>query len=304
MFIMKLDDHINELMNVRTKINELLEFEKQWSEVFDKVKAQTGQDESIKIKNQLVLNTFRHDKFHVMVSDFYSLLNAQIIDQKKTIIGHFQTNLTIKEPSDLRHDVSNIQLIGVYYESLPEEKILKKKEELSIKSGDTNRMYHEEHFGRIFPGIDSDFVIKSKDLNGYKDRIGRFIKRLEPFRHYFNHKYESVITKRHSTHTGLTIHEVDEIFQEYSEVINLISVVTRGSSHSFDIPHDYKQTISSSIDLILFGSIGQIFLKFGISDTDFTKNNGQNPNSPKWYYQFRNRYFDSEQILELVVKEK
>ena len=64
---------------------------------------------------------------------------------------------------------------------------------------------------------------------------------------------------------------------------------------SFDVPHDYEETVSVAIDMMLFGGMNQILYKFGLIDhRDKGKAIGDN------YWNPRENYYNSFVEMSLI----
>ena len=74
------DSSLNSLLadcgSIEVRIKELFEYEKQWRFVFDQLIPKYGSDVRVKIANQLLLTTYRYDKFHIVADDLLSLLES------------------------------------------------------------------------------------------------------------------------------------------------------------------------------------------------------------------------------------
>ena len=69
---------VDRIWTIQDRIAELIEFEKQWGEVFALLRAKAGQDRRVNVLNTGVYRSFRWDRYQVVLSDLLSLLENEM----------------------------------------------------------------------------------------------------------------------------------------------------------------------------------------------------------------------------------
>lgn len=292
-----LDQHISELTAIQTQINELLEFQRQWDELFRLGKDLMGHSVKITIQGRLLYYTYTYDKYSILVSDLYSLLNGQIT-YTDSLTNKLLGNIKLRSRESIN---SSAQRINIDFGSnVPAEDY-----EFLTKQFQERHYNHlveaeKEHLKNVFPNIADNYVLTKGDVDSYKEKIKAFKDELKPHRHTLNHRYEKQIVARNRSRQDLSLERINEIFSEYREKINLISVIYSQTSHDFNVPYEYENEMQSVIDNIIFGGVKGFMFKTEISNKNLADNDGKTPENPKFYNQFREQYFKSKKFAKLL----
>lgn len=255
-FIKVKDAHFNHLITIKTKLNELLELEKQWEELFEIGFLELGYKFSIEIRGHLFYYTYFYEKFESLINDFHSLLAGQINDPK-SFIQNIIPNIKIKNLNDFYTPDSALNIITKHKndEYIGSEK---HKEQIRRRSAEDNYHSYIKNFKEIFCKDDYGTPLCKNDLKRFKDDIKTKKKLLHSSRNASSHKYERSIVEKYSKDLRPELTLLSEVFDSYSNTVNNLSLVIDQSTSIFDVPYDYKENIESIILLIIFDSIEQV----------------------------------------------
>lgn len=294
-----LDIHIQDIVSIQTKINELKEFQKQWDEIFILGKELMGFAVKITIRGHLTYYTYLYDKYAHLVNDLYSLINGQLIDNK-SLINQCLRNLNLLSVEDFYKREKKIEISFGGLEKEEGFDAEKMKDDFRKRDAEYQHKTMKELLTGLFPNISDDFVITANDIKEYKDNLRTWENELRPHRHNHSHRYEYTIKARNKITSDLTLERLDEIFKLYCKKVEDISIVFCQTGHDFNAPYHYESEVRSAIDIIIFGSTAGFIYKNKMTNKNLADNKGNDPGNPKFYTQFRERFFKSDEFKEML----
>lgn len=298
-FDSKLNENINKIVDLLSRIIELSEFNKQWGVIFEKLKRQTGKECTVRILNPFMYRTYANDKFQILISDFYSLLNGQIRDQKNSIIKNIRTNLRVFDMNHYYDPQTQITFIPIRGDQISEKERNSLNEKNRLSKAQKVRKEVIKCMKFLFPKIDDEFNIRESDHGQLKDKIIELAERLRSSRHVFDHKYEEMIVKEYLKKEDLiNAQGIESVMKEYTDILSAISFIYHQCSYSFEPMAHYEAVISDVIDIILFGSIESALHRLGM-----TRNNMEEPfnRDMKRYKKSREIFYGSKDLLTIIV---
>ncbi len=198
-FDKQLEALVNNIWSLQDRLGELTEFEKQWEEVFTKLKDKAGYDCSVHIYNHNVYKTFHWDKYHIILSDLVSLIENELdARNKKSVFKQTIHHLKLSRLEDyIRHDVK------VHFSFYPHREITeeeKNKEIERTKLRDANDAFAavQESLRTLYPHIQNDFIVRDTDIQDLLTKAKGITKSLKSARILFNHKLEETAKKKHT----------------------------------------------------------------------------------------------------------
>lgn len=290
-FRKKFERLINTAWGIQRRIHELEEFERQWQTLFTRLKQKTGADCRVKVLNWDVYHSFRWDKYHVVLSDLLSAIENEI-QNEFSVCRQAVYNLRI-HPVETYVD-RNQRVNFIYPPDFPvsEEDEKRREEEIQNENGDRLRNHCIEAMRSLFPDIKEVTIPSANDVETLKGRLRSSSQKINSARQVFAHKHQELIVRKHNVGLGnANIQQLDAVFAEFFQIVRDIGMISHQASYADLSPINERQ-ITDQIDLILFGSISSIHLRYYRNIDPGTR-----------YNEARNSYFESEDFFSSIVEQ-
>jgi hypothetical protein len=237
-------------LSIQVRLLELVEFERQWEGLFKNLIPEFGKDVQIHIADQLLLNNYRYDKFHVIYDDLLSLIENEI--QSEFSVAHNAPYyLRVKPIEDFIVLEKNMDYVGV----ATNEKALFEKIFASEK-----RKSYVHTYEKLF-GTSGDLKNSKAYLKQRLSKVGKDIKGL---RNLFSHRHLTIVQNRYSeSWQHLEINNTTSIFKSFFAIVKDMYLLLTRTEHKGIKATNFIASISDQIDLILFGSIQNCIELFG-----------------------------------------
>lgn len=274
---------------LQVRINELAEFEKQWKALFTDLTKEFGPDVKINISNQLLLHTFRYDKFHIVCDDLLSILENEARSEF-SVSRNAAKNIYIKSIKDYIEEEKKAPYIGHSIDAKTKEVTELSDMEfphkiVAIEKRNAQLAEFETLFGKE--------TSEDKRWPFLKAQLKGLIAKITGLRNLFSHRHIWKIQNKYAANwDDLEIEKIEEWFNEFFEIVRKIVFICDGSHFRGTMGGAFGLTVSDQIDLIIFGTIdrsSEIFSeKFpGLS-----------------YSSARRKFYDSRHFVESVVSPK
>jgi hypothetical protein len=285
----QLNKLIERLWVIQDRLCEIREFEKQWQDIFDLLKARTGRECEVIVRNYSAYRSYHWDKYHILISDLHSIFENEKKHENpnstfKQCVHHLKINPVEKYINDnLRVHFNKYQM-----QNWTVEQRKKYIEQDKLRDAGETRKQKVEAFERLFQGKNFEVPLRATDRNILIRRVKKLAKRTRKVRNAFSHKYEDSVYKKYdSGFKDLRLKKIEILINEMFSLISDISVLFNDSSIA---PSDFSHqgNVSDQIDMILFGSISASQLRFF----------ELNQNCPYW--EAREIYYKSNEILAII----
>lgn len=279
---------IDRIWQIQDRINELEEFDRQWNELFAMLKDRTGNEVKVNILNQSIFKNFRWDKYHVLISDLLSLIENEC-DNPKSTVNQAQFHLKIYPVAHYIDNNSKIRFIDNPKSPVPAGYEVARTAEIRLGNATRLRENCIEAIKKIYPQISENFSISPENAESLRIRIKDLKQEIYSLRQLFAHKFQDLITSRHSAGAEkFGLQNFRNITETLFDVLKSIGLIYRFSSYG-NYSHAYKREISDCIDLILFGSISAMHMRFY---EDIEKS--------EYFSSARKKYYESDKILSII----
>lgn len=267
---------INVISSIQVRLIELEEFEKQWKELFNHLIPVFGKDVQLHIADQMLLHTFRYDKYHIVYDDLLSLVENEI-RSAQSVSQNASFFLVTKPLSYFINYEKSVQYLG--------DSVDKRDQFEKIFAIEKRKSYNET-YQKLF-GQNTDPVAAREHLLA---KLSILRSELVGLRNLFSHKYQIHIQKKYSeSWKGLEFGKTNDLFNILFAIIRDIYLLNTRTHHRGVKATSFKMSIANQIDLILLGSIEECINLF---KTHF-------PHLP--YNEARKEYFKSKYFIDKIV---
>lgn len=277
---------------VEIRLHEIKEFEKQWKNIFAKLSGEFGNDVKINISNQLLLHTFRYDKFHVVCDDLMSLIENEY-QSEFSVCKSASSNIAVQPIKEYIDDertkpYGELITIDAKTSTVIESDAESERRLFEPIIAQERRNAHLVDYRLLFgDGVNDDErwkFLKAKLIN-LKDKI-------RGLRNLFSHRNMRSVQERYSEQwDDLEIEKVESWFYEFFVIVQKIKLLNDGTYYRGMVTA-FPMSVADQIDLILFGTIDRCTELFI----------GQYPG--KTYSSARREFYKSKQFVSLIVAKK
>lgn len=276
---------------IEVRIHEIREFEKQWKEIFVSLSPEFGIDVKINIANQLLLHTFRYDKFHVVCDDLLSLIENEY-QSEFSVSRAASKNLTIKSLKEfLEYEKSqSYDFTDFDAQTGKESKAELGSDRAMLENifATERRSSHITEYHNLFGAGKTD---EEKWLH-LKVKLSNLAKEIKGLRNLFSHKHIQAIQKKYSAKwDDLEIEKVERWFNEFFIIVQKIAFLSDGTYYRGTVT-TFPATVSDQIDLILFGTIEHCSTIMVERYPEYS------------YARARKEFYSSREFVDLVVSKK
>lgn len=281
----KLERLVQSAATTQVRLDELKEFEKQWKNIFDHLIPTHGSEVKIKIANQMLLETYQYDKYHIICDDLLSLIENEIRSEF-SVCRNAAEHLSIRKFEQYLKDENDIEYRQFRIDAKTGEKTFPDEVPDFVRHDIANqrRNSHLEDFHFLFgkgaKETQAEFLVNqlrhlSEDIKG--------------LRNLFSHRYEYSIQQRYVRKWDeFNFSKFELWFKRFFEIIQKIFIVFRRVHHR-GMVSTWTQSVSDQLDLILFGTVDQCI-------DIFCKNSENKP-----YSIARKEFYASDSFADLLV---
>ena len=287
-FSAELESLVRVTAALQIRVLEIKEFERQWKNLFNDLIIEFGPDVNVNVANQMLLHTFRYDKFHIVCDDLLSLVENEYKGEF-SVSRQASSHLCVKSLVDF-----------IENEKTNDYEILDVESSASATKGNQPKA-DREMFDRIFATEKRNARLFSyQELFGTSDDdkerreflkkiLHELAEKIRGLRHLFSHKHVSMIQKKYSAKwNDLEIEKIEEWFKNFFSIVQKMLMLSEGTHYSGTIAR-FDSQVSDQIDLILFGTIDNCSQLF----------TNKFPGMPYW--QARAEFYKSRDFVDVVV---
>ncbi len=148
----------------------------------------------------------------------------------------------------------------------------------------------------LFPGIgnaDADRPTGTH-LEALKTWLRTLRSEIYSLRQVFAHKHQERVVRDHSAGLeSINLEKLKEVTKAFFEIVRRIGLIHHGAGYAEFSSANCERTIQDQIDLILFGSINNMHVRFyEVAQKD------------DFYWQAREKFFASDHLLSIIAKDK
>ena len=259
--------------------------------MFKKLLIMTGREQKIAIANPCLLRAYNHDKYHVVLSDLYSLLQNET--ERKNDRSLFKSSIDYIAP--LKNQMITLRKSQPLVISFPDHNIVPlspdRKRSHTCFDFEIEKERLISAFKSLFPKISNDYEITHADISCLISQTKSLEKTIASARHSFGHKYdEQAIASHKAKFKKFKFDNVIRTLDKFTNFVKNIKFLFARESFA-DAPKFSTTKVQDQVDQIILGNVGQIHDKFYRI---------ANPND--YHYLAREKFYKSEKLLEIIYK--